>query len=185
MQERWNDSSPHWFALKSQTKREHIAAKILDGIEGVNVFCPRIRFKKATRRGKIWWMEALFPGYLFAQFHFPELSRQVLASHGITGIVNFGGQIPHLPDSLIDQLKHQAQAASDQDDVILFTPSISAGDEVEIAQGAFQGVQGTVIEPNSAHDRVKILIELLGQEQVVDIDLYELLLPKKPTPAGT
>ena len=53
---------PEWFCVRCQTKREHIAAGHLRELLGVEVFCPRLRYRKATRRGKIWWMEPMFPG---------------------------------------------------------------------------------------------------------------------------
>ncbi len=56
-----------WYCLRSQPKHEHIAAAHLRLLEGVTVFCPRIRFKRATRQGLVWVTEAMFPGYLFAR----------------------------------------------------------------------------------------------------------------------
>jgi len=165
------------------SKREHIAAKILSDNEWVEVFCPRIRFKKATRRGKIWWVEPLFPGYFFAKFLYPEHYRQVTSSHGVSQIVNFAGQIPHIRDGAIDSLREFAREQS-EDEVIEFKPTVDEGDEVEISEGPFQGVKGVVTEPLPAQERVKILIEFLGQEQVVEVDLFSLLLPKRPRPEG-
>ena len=179
MSNRWEDEQAAWFVLRSQTKREHIAAKILANIEDVEVFCPRIRFKKATRRGKIWWVEPMFPGYLLAKFHFPTLSRQVTASHGISGIVNFGGETPYLSDDVVEQIQNLIKEHSEED-IIEFKPNIEEGDEIEVADGAFKGVTGTVIEPLPSQERVKVLIELLGQPQVIDVDLYSLLLPRRP-----
>ena len=37
MNKRWNDEESCWFVLRAQTKREHIAAKILSDVEGVEV----------------------------------------------------------------------------------------------------------------------------------------------------
>ena len=51
-------SEPAWYCLKTQTKREAIAAAHLRELEGVEVFCPMLRYRKATRRGKVWWVEA-------------------------------------------------------------------------------------------------------------------------------
>ncbi len=181
MSNRWNDEQPEWFVLRSQTKREHIAAKILSDIEGVTVFCPRVRYKKATRRGKIWWVEPLFPGYLLAKFHYPTQFRQVTSSHGISQVVNFGGDVPHLSEEIVDQIREYIQEGTEED-IIEFAPVISEGDEVEISDGAFQGISGTVIAPLPAQERVQILIELLGQPQVVEVDLYSLLLPRRPEP---
>ena len=67
---------PAWYCLRTQTKREHLAAASLRQVEGIEVVCPRLRYKKVTRRGKIWWVEPLFPGYLLARFALAEIERQ-------------------------------------------------------------------------------------------------------------
>ena len=61
-------------------------------------------------------------------------------------------------------------------------PVAEPGDEVELAEGPLQGLSGTVIEVRPAEERVRIFVEFLGQEQPVDVDLYALLLPRKPIP---
>jgi hypothetical protein len=43
-------------------------------------------------------------------------------------------------------------------------------------------MRGTVVAIPSATERVKILLEFLGQPQAVDIDLFSLLLPRRPSP---
>jgi len=58
-----------WFCVRSQPKHEHIAAARLRE-SGLEVFLPRIRFKKHSVRGPVWVTEALFPNYLFARFDF-------------------------------------------------------------------------------------------------------------------
>ena len=66
--------------------------------------------------------------------------------------------------------------------MITLTPTIEPGDEVEVATGPFQGMQGTVISVPSATERVKILLEFLGQPHAVDMDLFSILLPRRPMP---
>ncbi len=68
---------PAWYCVRSQNKHEHIAAAHLRMLDGVTVFCPRIRFKRTTRRGVVWVTEGMFPGYLFARFRLSELHWQV------------------------------------------------------------------------------------------------------------
>ena len=75
-------SVPEWFCVRTQTKREHIAAGHLREVEGVEVFGPRLRYRKATRRGKIGWVEPLCPGYLLARFKLRELERAVYLQPG-------------------------------------------------------------------------------------------------------
>ena len=39
-----------------------------------------------------------------------------------------------------------------------------------------------VVEVLPARERVKVLLEFLGREQVIEVDLFSLLLPRKPLP---
>ena len=80
---------PKWYCLRTQTKREHIAAAALNHyFRGeIEVFCPRIKFKKPTRRGVIWWVEPLFPGYFLAKFDVVTHLREVLHLNGVSGAV--------------------------------------------------------------------------------------------------
>ena len=173
-----------WFCVRCQTKREHIAAGHLRELEGVEVFCPRLRYRKATRRGKIWWVEPMFPGYVLAKFNKSEMERAVTFAHGVRGLVRFGSEIPAVPAAFVEAIRHEIRSHkdADQDELITLSPTLELGDEVEIANGPFQGMQGTVITVPSATERVKILLDFLGQPQAVDMDLFSILLPRRPIP---
>lgn len=174
---------PAWYCVKTQTKREHIAAGHLRELEGIEVFCPRLRYRKATRRGKIWWMEPLFPGYLLAKFNMAEMERAVTFCQGVRGLVRFGSEIPAVPESFVESLRTEVRNRSDGDEELFsVSPAIEAGDEVEIAHGPLQGMRGTIVSVAPAAERVKILLEFLGQPQAVDVDLFSILLPRRPIP---
>ena len=176
-------SSPEWFCVRTQTKREHIAAMHLREIDGVEVFCPRLRYRKATRRGKIWWVEPLFPGYLLARFRLLEMERAVTFSQSVRGLVRFGPIIPAVADSFVDSLRKEIRERSDEDDELFsVSPVIEIGDEVEIAHGPLQGMRGTVVSVAPAAERVKVLLEFLGQPNAVNVDLFSILLPRRPIP---
>jgi transcriptional antiterminator RfaH len=71
-----NKGSLHWwFCLRSQVKREHLAAACLRQYPEVEAFCPRVRFRKRTTRGPVWFVESMFPGYLFARFDYTTFHR--------------------------------------------------------------------------------------------------------------
>lgn len=175
--------NPEWYCVRTQTKREHIAAGHLRELEGIEVFCPRLRYRKATRRGKIWWVEPLFPGYLLARFNLAENERAVTFCQGVRGLVRFGNEIPAVPLSFVQSLREEVRNRSEEDDELFsVTPRIETGDEVEIAHGPLQGMRGTIVAVAPAAERVKILLEFLGQPQAVDVDLFSILLPRRPTP---
>ena len=86
-------TEPHWYCLRSQPKHEHIAAAHLRQTPGLEVFCPRVRIQRRTQRGLKWFVEAMFPNYLFARFALREHQTMVRYSPGVSGIVHFGQHI--------------------------------------------------------------------------------------------
>lgn len=178
-------SGPQWYCARTQVKREHLAARHLRQLEGVEVFCPRLRYRKATARGRIWWVEPLFPGYVLARFELETMKRQITYCHGISGLVSFGTEVPAIPDDFVATLKSEVLQHHDPDndeETMTTSPVIEIGDEVEVADGPLRGMSGEVVQVAPAEERVKILLEFLGQAQVIDIDLFSLLLPRKPLP---
>ena len=170
-----------WYCLRTQIKRESLAAAALRELGDIEVVCPRLRYRKVTRRGKIWWVEPLFPGYLLARFVLSDLERAVNYAKGVSRILKFGEHIPTVPGRFVDDLRREL-AQEDEKELITLEPVAEPGDEVELAEGPLQGLSGTVIEVRPAEERVRIFVEFLGQEQPVDVDLYALLLPRKPIP---
>ncbi len=170
-----------WYCLRAQTKREHIAAAGLAQIEGVEAFCPRIRYQKATRRGKIWWVESLFPGYLLARFVFRSHYREVTHSQGVSTIIHFGDKVPAVSESFVEALKCQIAQQESEADVVTLKQGVSVGDEVELMGDAFRGMQAEVVEVLSGGDRIMVLMDFLGNQNIVEVDLYSLIMKKKPS----
>src|ERR1019366_10115934 len=90
--------------LRIQPKHEHIAAAHLEREPGIEGYLPSIRVKRATRRGQVWFTEALFPNYLFARFDLAACLRQVCSSRGVRGVVHFGDRWPVVPEAVIEEL---------------------------------------------------------------------------------
>jgi transcriptional antiterminator RfaH len=149
----------------------------------VEVFCPRLKYRKATRRGNIWWVEPLFPGYVLARFDMDKSERAVVYSQGVRGLVRFGGKIPTIPDNFVRSLQADIRAKSNEsEDILSVSPVIQIGDEVEVAHGPLRGMKGEIVAIIPAAERVKVLLEFLGQPHAIDVDLFSLILPRRPTP---
>lgn len=163
-----------WCCLRTQTKREHIAAAILSKIEGVDVFCPRISQVKKTRTGKKRFVEALFPGYIFALFDFANQSRQITYSQGVTRIVELGDR-KFIPEAVIQKLKDSL--AED----VIEAPDLSVvpGAEIELITGSLKGLNGKVLAQLPAKNRIEVLLEFLGREVTVTVAPDDVLLRTK------
>ena len=162
---------PAWYCLRSQSKHEHIAAAHVRMLEGVTVFCPRIRFKRPTRQGLVWVTEAMFPGYLFAHFDLGEKHRQVRYAHCVIGIVQFGNHYPIIEERALAFLRDETGMA----EVKELTYELVQGDQVKIVGGIFAGLEAVVTQILSAKERVRILMDFLGRQMEAEVERSSVL----------
>lgn len=160
-----------WFCLKTQPKHEHLAATALRRHLQIKCFSPRVRFRKSTRRGAVWFVEAMFPGYVFAEFNFARQNRQVEYSAGIQGVLRFGDQVATVDPTLIESLQEKAG----EDEVVTFNPEIEVGQSVQIAEGPFQGLEALVTRLMPARERIRVLLEFLGRPVEMEVSTPKVL----------
>src|SRR3954471_23772279 len=96
---------PAWYCVRTRQKQEHIAAGNLRQQHGLEVFNPRLRFRRATQRGPVWFTEPLFPSYIFARFPLRQLLNEVRHTSGVSTVVHFADRFPAVPDQVIDELR--------------------------------------------------------------------------------
>jgi transcriptional antiterminator RfaH len=164
-------AEPVWFCLKTQPKREHLAAIALRRHFGVECFSPRLRFRRMTQRGPVWFVEAMFPGYLFAKFVYSTQHRAVENSHGIRGIVRFGDRLATLPENIITAL--QSRVGSEE--IVTLDCSIKIGQSVEIVEGPFQGLEAVVTHLLPAKERIRVLFDFLGRSVEMEVSTAKVL----------
>jgi transcriptional antiterminator RfaH len=167
-----NGVEHHWFCVRSHPKREHIAAAHLRLLAGVEVFNPRLRIKKPTRRGIVTFIESLFPNYIFARFNAEAMLYKVKYSASVSTIVHFGTRIPTVPEAFISELKENFGDNEIQD----CERHVQPGDKVTIGEGPFYGLNATVLKVLTPHQRVEVLLEMLGRTAPVIISPASLVL---------
>ena len=160
-----HQAEPAWYCLRSQLKHEALAAARLRQ-EGFEVFLPRIRFKRASARGAVWVTEPLFPGYLFARFEWTASQRLVRHAPGVSTIVSFGPHVPTVPEDVIAALRQTVG----ETELHILPQEISAGETVQIVGGVLQGLSAVVTRVMPARDRVRVLLEFLGQQTSVEVE---------------
>jgi transcriptional antiterminator RfaH len=124
-----------------------------------------------TRRGPVWFVEAMFPGYLFAKFIYSTQHRAVESSHGIRGIVHFGDRLATLPENIVAEL--QSRMGAEQ--VMSLDCSIKIGQSVEVIEGPFQGLEVVVTHLLPAKDRIRVLFEFLGRSVEMEVSTAKVL----------
>src|SRR5215467_1019755 len=160
-----------WFCLRAEARREHLAATALRRRFGVECLSPRLRFRKLTQRGPVWFVEAMFPGYLFARFNYSTQRRAVESSHGIRGIVRFGDRLATLPEDTVMALQSHAGA----DEVVTIDSSLKIGQPVHIIEGPFRGLEVVVTQVLTAKERIRVLLDFLGRSIEIDVSTAKVL----------
>jgi len=161
------EREPHWYCVRAKPKAEHLAAAHLRQLEEITVFCPRIRYQKATKRGKVRFVEALFPGYLFAKFDMRLQMRAVQSQPSVSGLLHFGDYYPRISAQQIAEMRSEF----DDDEVREIEAKLEEGDEVEIVGGALKGLTVMISRLLPGKERVRILMEWLGEEREAEVSI--------------
>jgi transcriptional antiterminator RfaH len=165
-----------WYCLRALPKHEHIAAAHLRQDPEVEVFLPRIRYKRSTRFGAAWVSEALFLNYLFARFDLRSGLARVQHARGVRGVVRFGEHWPTVGEQVIDELR----LAVGKEEIRTIETGFNPGDAVEIASGPFTGLAAVVARVMPGPQRVAVLLEFLGRQTLVELDGSQLVFSDQP-----
>lgn len=160
------EREPAWYCLRTKPKHEHIVAANLARQSGFGVFCPRLRVERVTRRCLVRVLEPLFPCYLFVHCILEEKLDDLRYANGVGAIVNFGGQIARVPDSVIEELR----SYFDSGENVVAEDVLTPGTEVVVAHGAFEGMRASVLRVLPARQRVQVLLDILGRPTTVEVE---------------
>jgi transcriptional antiterminator RfaH len=163
-----------WYSARTKPKHEHIAAANLRKNMGLEVFSPRLRLEKLTRRGLMRVTEPLFPCYIFVRCVIEEHLNEIQHTSGVNRLVHFGSRIPAVPDRIIGELQDYFEA----DEIITVEGRLTPGDEVTVASGAFAGLSAYVLKSLPAKKRVQILLDILGRPTLVEVERDAVRLNK-------
>lgn len=164
-----------WFCLRTHLKHEHIAAAHLRLVPGVEVFNPQLRLLRSTRLGRRWFMESLFPNYVFARFVLEAMWEEVAYTPGVKTVLRFGGRVPEIQEAVIEDLRRGLAGLSSQ----VLTDAPAEGEEVEIAAGAFAGMRASITRVLPGKERAQILLEVMGRLVPAELSLDLVLFTRR------
>lgn len=140
-------------------------------MDDVEVLNPRVRFKRATRQGKVWVTEAMFPSYLFARFDFNSALARVNYAPGVKTVVHFGTGYPVIPASIIEDLR----ATLGEDELRVIGDTFEPGDAVKLLAEPFRGLHAVVTRVMPGRQRVLVLLEFLGRQTPVEVGMETVI----------
>jgi transcriptional antiterminator RfaH len=151
-----------WCCAQIEPFRERLAMHCL-GLSGFEVYCPRLREQVRIRGRKIERTPPLFRGYAFVLIVSAWYSARW--SPGVVRLVMDGEAPAHVPDAVIAEIRSRERNGL----VELPKPrGLAPGTRVRVVSGPLSAQIG-MLAALRPHERVLVLLRLLGGEQRVEL----------------
>lgn len=158
--------SPLWYAIHTKPKEEERANVNLTAWN-VETFSPRIRERRYNQFGhSSILIKPFFPGYIFARFNAGKMLHKIYYTRGVHNIVSFGGQ----PIPIDNEVVALIQARVEESGFIRISEEMKPGDNVQIKNGLFAGLNGVFDRGVKDTERVKILLTTIKYQASIQID---------------
>ncbi len=151
-----------WYALNTKPHQERCVAEQLR-CRGLEVYLPIVRVNPVNPRASR--ERPYFPGYLFARLDFQTVGFSAVQwTPGLRRIVKFGEVPGIVPDALIGELRRRLARISAAGGLVF--GDLHPGDVVRIVSGPLAGYEAVFDRRLSGSDRVRVLLEIMQQEQL-------------------
>lgn len=129
-----------------------------------------IEIKDGVKKEK---KKKMFPGYVIVEMIMSDEAWYIVRNTpGVTGFIGSSGKgakpTPLLPQEIDRILANMGMSRMDLES------ELAVGDKVNIVDGPFKGMMGTVDTIDLENSRLNVLIDLFGQETPVEVELYQV-----------
>ena len=153
--------SGQWYALQSKPMKEGFLAEQLR-LKGIESYYPFLRIQPVNPRARK--IKPYFPGYVFGRINLQEHRQDRLWLPGLAGMVCFDGIPSHIPDNVIDAIRHRVDQVNAAGGGLLET--LKPGDPIKIQEGPFRGYEAILDARLSGEARVRVLLTFLNRSQI-------------------
>jgi transcriptional antiterminator RfaH len=161
----------YWACARLETRREAVAQHFLK-LAGYNVYIPQIREQRLKRNKRVEVIAPLFPAYAFVvieqQWHTARWSI------GVAALIMDGAAPAKVPDPLIEEIQRREVRGAIE---LPKAPGMKVGERVKVLGGVFAGHFG-LYQGMRPHERVEVLLALLGSQQRVTLPRSDIELAK-------
>jgi transcriptional antiterminator RfaH len=157
----------NWYALRSKPRKEDVVWRQALS-QGFEVYYPRLRVHPVNPRSRK--VKAYFPGYLFVQADVENTGVALFQWMPHTlGLVNFGGEPAVVPDHLVQAIRQRVDQINAAGGEVF--DGLKPGQVVWISDGPFRGYEAIFDARLPGNERVRVLLEFLGNRRQVAVVL--------------
>lgn len=159
-----------WAVVQTISGQEDAVAERIERV-GFKTLTPRARFRINGRMR----IAAVFPGYLFTEVE--HRWYDIRWCVGVMRLIMNGEKPAHLPNEVVDRIvREMGNNGLIKLPKAYEPPSLVAGSTVKILTGNFQGLLA-IYQGMNAHDRVMVLLDLLGRKVPVELHDDDRIMP--------
>ena len=165
-----NVTGARWYVVQTQVNGEARATENLRR-QGYEIYLPRYLKRRRHARKIDLVAKPLFPRYMFVAIDMAtQRWRSIQSTSGVSHLVTNGDEPATVPDGVVRALRTREDAKGFVK--LDAAPAFAPGDKVRVLGGAFMDNAG-LFNGMAEHDRVAILLEMLGRQVrvVLDADL--------------
>ncbi len=155
-----------WFLAYTRPGQEDLAQQHLKQ-QAFESYLPRYKRLKKSALSTDIVFEPMFPRYVFFR---PKQAEQSVApvssTRGISHIIRFGGTFATIQSETLGIIRLLEQERNAADEAAL--SALQPGQKVRFLHLAFSGLEGLV--KSAASRRVAVLLELMGRQQIIQVD---------------
>ncbi len=150
--------STQWYVVRTKPNCDRLASSSFLA-KGYESFMPRVSVPAGERKRKI---VPLFPGYLFLRCDIQRRDLPVISRlPGVLGWVRFDGQVPPVPDKVIDDIRGRLDTIHSSGGL---WQRFRVGQTVRLAHGNMDGLATILEEPDTPEARIKVLLDFMGRQ---------------------
>jgi transcriptional antiterminator RfaH len=162
-----NIPGARWYVVQTQANGEAKAAENLRR-QGYEIYLPRYLKRRRHARKVDVVAKPLFPRYMFVAIDMAaQRWRSIQSTSGVSRLVTNGDAPAAVGESVVRALRTREDARGFV--TLDAAPALEQGDKVRVLAGAFTDNAG-LFEGMTDHDRVSILLEMLGRQVRVELD---------------
>ncbi|MBN1148090.1 MAG: hypothetical protein JXA78_12600 [Anaerolineales bacterium] len=157
----------NWYALRSKPRKEDVVWRQVIS-QGFEVYFPRLRVNPVNPRSRK--LRPYFPGYLFVCADLEEVGLSVFRWMPHTlGLVSFDNEPAVVPENLILAVQKRLSEINAVGGEVF--DGLKPGDAIWIVDGPFKGYEAIFDIRLPGSERVRVLLELLGNQRLVPLEL--------------
>ena len=174
MEKEWyvvNTYSGHEYKVKEKLESKIESMGLQDNIFRIVIpETTEVEVKNGVKKEK---QKKMFPGYILVEMKMSDESWYIVRNTpGVTGFIGSSGKgakpTPLLPQEIDHILADMGMSRIDT------SSALAVGDKVNIIDGPFKGMMGSVDTIDLENNRLNVLIDLFGQETPVEVELNQV-----------